>query len=163
MSKRRSSKKNQTTNPLKDRRIQLGIAAAILIAVIAIVAIVLSGGDDKASASYITLDAQAAYDRYIDNDNAVMVDVRDLSEWESSTGIPLGAVTYSLNEQLRQSLPPENLVPKDKEIFVICNSGNRSQEASQILVDAGYKDVINVAGGIQAWIRDGLPTEPYTP
>ncbi|MBN1564736.1 MAG: rhodanese-like domain-containing protein [Anaerolineae bacterium] len=164
MSKRTRSKKKQTTNPLQDRRIQIGLGAAILIAVIAILVIVLGGGDDNnAKAEYITLDPVAAYERYSASDNAIIVDVRDQFEWESSTGIPVGAVTYSLNDQLRQNLPSEELVPKDKEVFVICNSGNRSQEASQILIDAGYKDVINIAGGIQAWISAGLPTETYTP
>lgn len=161
---RKKSKKTQITSPLMDRRIQIGLAVSILVAVIAIGVLVL-GGDDGTSTSsgYITLDALAAFERYSESDNALIVDVRDLSEWQSSTGIPEGAVTYSLNQELRQSLPPEDMVPKDKEIFVICNSGNRSQEASQILIDAGYEDVINIAGGIQSWIREGLPTEPYTP
>jgi rhodanese-related sulfurtransferase len=160
--KSRTKRAQKQTNPLADRTVQLGIGAAILIAIIAVAALVMLGDDDSTNAAYITLDAPEAYARYTQSNNAIILDVRDLSEWQQ-IGIPAGAVTYSLNEQLRQSLPPEDLLPKDKEIFVICNSGNRSREASQILIDNGYEDVVNIDGGIISWINNGLPIEAYTP
>ena len=161
MSRKKSSK--QQANPLTHRGVQLGLALAVVIAIIAVLAIAL-GGDNSSdgSATYTTLNATDAFARFSENAEAVIVDVRDSGEWRT-TGIPTGAVTYSLNEQLRQSLPPEDLLPKDKEIFVICNSGNRSQEASQILIDNGYSDVVNIDGGIIAWVNNGLPIEPYMP
>ena len=46
-------------------------------------------------------------------------------------------------------------VPRDQEIIVICNSGNRSQVARDILLNAGFENVTSIAGGIQGWMSAG--------
>ena len=48
-------------------------------------------------------------------------------------------------------------LPKDEPVYVFCRSGNRSLQAAQALVAAGYEDVRNVDGGILAWTATGLP------
>jgi rhodanese-related sulfurtransferase len=40
---------------------------------------------------------------------------------------------------------------------VYCRSGNRSATAVQMMRDAGFTDVVEVAGGITAWVAAGLP------
>ncbi|MBD7907690.1 rhodanese-like domain-containing protein [Sporosarcina gallistercoris] len=40
---------------------------------------------------------------------------------------------------------------KDKETYVICQSGMRSARAAGMLKKAGFSDVINVKGGMSAW------------
>lgn len=42
---------------------------------------------------------------------------------------------------------------------VICRSGNRSAQASRMLVGLAFKDVRNVQGGILAWLSAGYPLE----
>jgi rhodanese-related sulfurtransferase len=42
-------------------------------------------------------------------------------------------------------------------LYVICRSGNRGNQACEKLVAAGFKNVINVAGGTLAWEQAGLP------
>lgn len=120
--------------------------------------------DDKneeknAAATYTTVQVQEAYDRLNGNENALIVDVRQPEEW-ATTGIPVGAELISLPDVQARAA---NELPKDKEIFVICNSGNRSREASDILIGLGYEKVVNVDGGIQAWLKAELPVETYTP
>ena len=44
-------------------------------------------------------------------------------------------------------------LPEDRQYVVICQSGNRSQEASAILHEAGY-DVVNVSEGMSSWEGD---------
>ncbi len=46
-----------------------------------------------------------------------------------------------------------NEFPKDKsaEIIVYCRSGNMSTEAAQVLADAGYTNVNNLIGGVNAY------------
>jgi rhodanese-related sulfurtransferase len=145
----------------------------VVFLLLTVVALLLAAcGDDKeeekptattvpttAPATYTTLTVQQAYDLMNGNTNAVFVDVRNPEEW-ANTGIPVGAALISLPE-IEQRAPGE--LPKDKAIYLICNSGNRSRTAAEILINLGYPKVFNVDGGIQAWLAESLPTEPYTP
>ncbi len=47
-------------------------------------------------------------------------------------------------------------IPKDKTVYVICNSGHRSSLASSILKQHGAHRVVNVAGGMTAYSAAGL-------
>jgi rhodanese-related sulfurtransferase len=44
-----------------------------------------------------------------------------------------------------------NELSKDKEVFVICQSGMRSSKASKVLKKLGFKNITNVKGGMSAW------------
>jgi rhodanese-related sulfurtransferase len=48
-------------------------------------------------------------------------------------------------------------IPRDRPILVMCATGGRSAAATAFLLRAGWPDVSNVAGGIEAWERAGLP------
>lgn len=47
-------------------------------------------------------------------------------------------------------------VPGDREVYVICASGNRSQWAADRLTAAGV-DAFSVAGGTRGWAGTGRP------
>jgi rhodanese-related sulfurtransferase len=47
-------------------------------------------------------------------------------------------------------------VPKDKAVYVICNSGHRSSMACSILKQRGVQNVANVTGGMTAYSASGL-------
>lgn len=47
-------------------------------------------------------------------------------------------------------------VPKDKTVYVICNSGHRSSLACSILKQHGVQNVANVTGGMTAYSAAGL-------
>ena len=49
-------------------------------------------------------------------------------------------------------------IPRDREIIVHCRSGARSQKIAELLKQSGYKDVVNVAGGILAWADEIDPS-----
>jgi rhodanese-related sulfurtransferase len=40
---------------------------------------------------------------------------------------------------------------KDDVVYLYCRSGNRSGQACLILETMGFKNVVNVAGGMLAW------------
>jgi rhodanese-related sulfurtransferase len=91
---------------------------------------------------------QAAQKR---DQGAFILDVRELSEWTQfhipgATLIPLGDLPDRLSE-----------VPKDREVVVVCRSGNRSQQGRDILLNAGYPKVTSMAGGVTQWQTQGLP------
>jgi rhodanese-related sulfurtransferase len=93
-----------------------------------------------------------AYELIKGNDGTYFIlDVRSPEEYKESH--IEGSVLIPVNE-LEGRLAE---VPKDKVIIVYCRSGNRSLTASNILVENGFNAVINVEGGITAWIDKGYP------
>ena len=85
-----------------------------------------------------------------------VVDVRGASEWDTGhlpgvPNIPLG----SLQERLAE-------VPAGLPLVVHCQSGGRSAIASSVLRAHGFRDVVNLTGGYEAWVRAGRPTESGT-
>ncbi|MCY8042192.1 rhodanese-like domain-containing protein [Bacillus spizizenii] len=44
-----------------------------------------------------------------------------------------------------------NQLSKDKEVFVICQSGMRSLKASKILKKQGFNNITNIKGGMNTW------------
>jgi rhodanese-related sulfurtransferase len=84
---------------------------------------------------------------------AFLLDVRTTEEWNDfhavgATLIPLDELPNRLSE-----------VPRDRIIVVVCRSGNRSQQGRDILLNAGYKQVTSMTGGMNAWRDAGYPIE----
>ena len=84
---------------------------------------------------------------------AQFVDVRTPEEYNA--GHPSRAINIPLAE-LASKL---DRLEKNEPVYVICQSGRRSKEASEILVKNGFPWVFNVSGGATAWNAAGLPTE----
>lgn len=110
-------------------------------------------------APYATIDVETAYENLSADPEAQLVDVREPEEWES-TGVPLRALLIPLG-QIEERAPAE--LAKDKPVYVICRTGNRSRTASESLVRLGFVEVYNIEGGIRAWLDAGLPVEAYQP
>ena len=83
----------------------------------------------------------------------VWIDVRRPSEWVEGT-IP-GVQRIAL-DQLPDQLA---LLDKTKTHVLICRSGGRSSQASQVMESAGFKHLINFDGGMLAWYGAGYPLE----
>jgi rhodanese-related sulfurtransferase len=51
---------------------------------------------------------------------------------------------------------PANIarVPKDQPVVVMCHVGGRSWQVTQWLRAQGYENVVNLEGGIAAWIAE---------
>jgi sulfur-carrier protein adenylyltransferase/sulfurtransferase len=84
-------------------------------------------------------------------ENVFLLDVREPYEYQiaqiGGTLIPQNDVPNRLAE-----------IPRDREIIVHCRSGARSQKIAELLKQSGYKDVVNVAGGILAWADEIDPS-----
>ena len=93
-----------------------------------------------------------AFTKY--QNGAYVLDVRTPEEWQefhapNTTLIPLDQLPSRLNE-----------LPRDQEIVVVCRSGNRSQQARDILRNAGFEQVTSMKGGLNEWRASGYPVEP---
>ena len=82
-----------------------------------------------------------------------VLDVRRQAEWDA--GHIAGAQLWAL-DKFKASLPA---IEKESPVAVHCKSGYRSIVACSLLERAGYKNVINVTGGFDAWQQAGLPFE----
>lgn len=47
---------------------------------------------------------------------------------------------------------------KDEKIVLYCRSGGMSRALSQELIDKGYANIYNLAGGLNVWQANGKPT-----
>lgn len=98
------------------------------------------------------IDARTAV-QLINYENALIVDVRDDSEYASghlpnSKHIPREKMEERWSELEKH---------KDKPIVVIYRGGVRSTNASSILKKNGFPKIYNLMGGIDAWKRANLP------
>ena len=84
----------------------------------------------------------------------VLVDVREESEWENGR-IP-GSVHVPLSQIRNRG---SRVLPESRELVLVCRSGARSALAAAMLAEDDALDAANLAGGVQAWIREGLPFE----
>ena len=130
------------------------------IAVLAIVGLIIylilqAGGVNNNNASTSLPNEISVSEAYTKYQNGVFVlDVRTVEEWNefripNTTLIPLDQLASHLNE-----------LPRDKEIVVVCSSGNRSQQGRDILLNAGFTQVTSMQGGLNEWRASGYPTEP---
>lgn len=83
----------------------------------------------------------------------VVVDVRE--PWEYKRGHIPGAILLPLG-QLPARLDELDM---DQPVAVICATGNRSQSASALLGQKGFKTIYNVLGGTSEWARSGFEIE----
>ena len=102
--------------------------------------------------------------------NSVLLDVRTKEEWDTigkPNGEKIGLKTYFLEIRRDSSFDFvqefNNLnINQDKEILVICKSGERSQISAELLSRENYKS-LNVSVGFEGsqegagWKKSGLP------
>ncbi|MBK8227549.1 MAG: rhodanese-like domain-containing protein [Flavobacteriales bacterium] len=82
-----------------------------------------------------------------------LVDVRTSSEF--SSGHLKGALNLDWTSgELEAQM---GSLDKDTPVLVYCASGRRSAAAREALLKAGFKDVTDLDGGVQAWTANGKP------
>ncbi len=96
--------------------------------------------------TYQQIGMQEAKDIMDSEEGYIIMDARSQDEFDQGH-IP-GAIVLPHTEVREKA---EELLPnKDQKILVYCRSGNRSKQASQVLVELGYTNVIEF-GGINSW------------
>ncbi|ACJ33906.1 Rhodanese-related sulfurtransferase [Anoxybacillus flavithermus WK1] len=78
-------------------------------------------------------------------EDVVVLDVR--TEEEYASGHIPGAILLPL-QQLPDRVDELN---KNKTYIVVCRSGNRSAQASELLVKEGFSSIYNMTGGMNEW------------
>ena len=104
---------------------------------------------------YGTIDIEAYKADYhdSDDDNILVVDVREVDEFEA------GHIPGLINLPLSELEERYDELDEDRTILLVCRTGGRSDRAAQFLYAMGYENLINVDGGTLAWAQSGYPLE----
>ncbi|MGY5884182.1 rhodanese-like domain-containing protein [Modestobacter lacusdianchii] len=94
--------------------------------------------------------AQLTPTQVADQTSARVLDVRQPDE------VATGAIAGSINIPLGQLAARQDELDSATPIITVCQSGRRSQQAAEFLAAAGHQ-VSNLAGGMNAWVKDGKP------
>jgi rhodanese-related sulfurtransferase len=81
---------------------------------------------------------------------ALLLDVREDDEWRAGHApqaehLPMSRIQHGYER-----------LPTDRRIVCVCHVGARSAAVAAALRNAGW-DAVNLAGGMAAWERAGLP------
>ena len=127
--------------------------------------------------SFEELEPQDAHERLTSAEGALYLDVRSVPEF--GQGHPTGAWNLPLLHLSDAGMQPnadflavaEVVLPKDRWLVVGCKAGGRSAQACDLLQQAGFTQLVNVAGGyhgafdrmtgalvVAGWEASGLPT-----
>lgn len=143
-----------TARPVTRRRL-----AAALAALLVAISLAACGGSSSTTApeqppaagqpAALPAEVDVSTAAQLVQDGAFLLDVREPDEWvaghvDGATLIPLGELAGRTSE-----------VPQDRQIVVMCRSGNRSAEGRDILLQAGFPSVTSMAGGINEWTAQG--------
>ena len=128
---------------------KIGWVVLAIMLVTLLVACGSQNGQQTATALPLEISVQQA--ATLRDQGAFILDVREPDEWvqfhiPGATLIPLGDLPNRLKE-----------IPTDKTIVVVCRTGHRSASGRDILLNAGFKDVTSMAGGVTEWQAQGLP------
>lgn len=88
------------------------------------------------------------------DEGALLVDVREQIEWDAVhiPGAELRPMS-TINDWWQE-------LPRDRTLVLQCRSGQRSGNVARALMSqAGFTNVVNLAGGIIAWADADLPLE----
>ena len=97
----------------------------------------------------------------LDNKEIILVDVRSKDvieaegQIEGSIHVPRDMLEFHADQRPDNPLRKEELDP-EKKIVVYCGVGGQGTLSTKTLQDMGYKDVSNLSGGTNAWVKAGF-------
>lgn len=93
--------------------------------------------------------------KMIEKGEAIILDVRTPAEYG------VGHIQGAQNIDIQSSSFVEKIKTLDSsaEYIVNCERGGRSSKAVSLMDEIGFSKAFNLAGGILAWVKEGLPVE----
>lgn len=113
-------------------------------------------GISMTRSGYAEVSPQIANEMILDSRQVVILDVRTAAGFRAPEGHIAGAVSApfdTIEQQLPELLPYQN-----QTVLVYGANDEEGALASKLLVLAGFRNVVHVAGGIQGWIERGYRT-----
>lgn len=88
-----------------------------------------------------------AFKKGMSSPDAVLIDVRSPGEFSAEKikgARNIDLFSPSFQQQVAN-------LPKDKEYYLYCRSGNRSGQACSVMANMGFEKLYNLQGGIISW------------
>lgn len=100
-------------------------------------------------------------DRLSENPDIVLIDITEPREFNTvhingSINVPRGVLESGCDWGYEDTVP-ELAAARDKEVVVICRSGNRSALAAFTMQMMGYNNVYSLKTGLRGWFDYELP------
>jgi rhodanese-related sulfurtransferase len=86
--------------------------------------------------------------KLIDNKEVVVLDVRTPEEYQD------GHIPNALLVPLQELENKLNDLDKNEPYLLVCRSGNRSTQASEILTSDSFTNIYNMTGGMNSWVYE---------
>ena len=111
-------------------------------------------GVTREVSGFAEVSPSVAHEMILDNAQLVVLDIRDGQSYSKQH--IAGAISTPL-ESIEMRLP--ELLPYTSTTVLIYGGNNEeSRRGARILVAAGFRNVVRIAGGLPRWIQRGYPT-----
>lgn len=142
------------STPHSPARAPFALPAAVLALLSLLAAAALTLPVAAAGAPPHRLVSPAAFAKAVAEQGTVMIDVRGPGEpFIAGTDLSIAFDTLAAS---RAKLP----AVKTTRLAIYCHSGRRSAIAAQTLLRLGYKDIVELKGGVIAWQAAGRKLQP---
>ncbi len=98
--------------------------------------------------------APAAFEKQAKEPQVQLVDLRTPEEFK--TGYIEGALLLNWKDSVAFKAGAQQL-QQNKPVYLYCKSGGRSAKAADWFLKQGFKEVVELKGGIESWRSSGLP------
>lgn len=90
-----------------------------------------------------------------------LLDIREPYEFDAmhikdSINVPRGILETACEYDFEETVP-KLVAARDREVIVICRSGNRSIFAADIMQQMGYQNVVSLKTGLRGWNDSEYP------
>ncbi len=146
--------RNLFINNLKNSMMKMNLRVTLLILSL----FTYACSNSQSTSTKKNLSAVEFQNKMKERPKATVIDVRTPNEF--SNGHLQNAVNININsENFNREV---NKLDKNKPVFVYCLSGNRSTHAANSMLEAGFKEVYELSGGMIKWRTAGLPETKVT-
>src|SRR5437867_10725779 len=113
-------------------------------------------GISRTQGGYSEVSPTVAAEMLLDSQQVVVLDVRPTADYRGPEGHIAGALNApfdSIERQLPELLPYQN-----QTVLVYGQSSTDGEVAAKLLMVAGFRNVVHIAGGLKGWIDRGYRT-----
>ena len=120
---------------------------------------------EDSKSSLETIDSQTLKDMIDNKEDMTIIDVNDKEEVESrgmikgAINVSLGTLYYKADQEVPEDFKDNRIQDRNKKVVMTCGLGLCAAIGGKLLKDMGFKDVVLLEGGVEAWKKSGYDIE----